>query len=50
MKLGVVAQAIRVAVTGGAASPPLGLTLAMLGRASALARIDRCLRKCEDTR
>jgi glutamyl/glutaminyl-tRNA synthetase len=50
VKLGFVAQAIRVAVTGGAASPPLGLTLAMLGRASVLARIDRCLRKCGDTR
>jgi glutamyl-tRNA synthetase len=46
VKLGAVAQALRVAVTGGAASPPLGLTLAMLGRASTLARIERCLREC----
>jgi glutamyl/glutaminyl-tRNA synthetase len=44
--LGAVAQALRVAVTGAAASPPLGLTLAILGRASALARIERCLRAC----
>jgi glutamyl-tRNA synthetase len=46
VKLGTVAQALRVAVTGGAASPPLGLTLAVLGRASALARIERCLGAC----
>jgi glutamyl-tRNA synthetase len=46
VKLGAVAQALRVAVTGAAASPPLGLTLAILGRASALARIERCLREC----
>ncbi len=45
VKLGAVAQALRVAVTGGAASPPLGLTLAILGRESALARIARCLRE-----
>ena len=45
VKLGAVAQALRVAVTGGAASPPLGLTLAILGRESALARIERCLRE-----
>jgi glutamyl-tRNA synthetase len=45
VKLGAVAQALRVAVTGGAASPPLGLTLATLGRESALARIERCLRE-----
>ena len=46
VKLGAVAQALRVAVTGAAASPPLGLTLVVLGRASALARIERCLREC----
>ena len=46
VKLGAVAQALRVAVTGGAASPPLGLTLAMLGREATLARIERCLREC----
>ena len=40
--LGKLAQPLRVAVTGGAASPPLGETLAILGRASVLARIDRC--------
>jgi glutamyl/glutaminyl-tRNA synthetase len=46
VKLGAVAQALRVAVTGGGASPPLGLTLAVLGRPCALARIERCLREC----
>jgi glutamyl-tRNA synthetase len=41
--LGKVAQPLRVALTGSAASPPLGETLAILGRESVLARIDRCL-------
>jgi glutamyl-tRNA synthetase len=44
--LGRVAQPLRVAVTGGAASPPLGDTLAILGKDAALRRIDRCLRDC----
>jgi glutamyl-tRNA synthetase len=41
--MGKVAQPLRVAVTGSAASPPLGATLAILGRSAVLARIDRCL-------
>jgi glutamyl-tRNA synthetase len=45
VKLGVPAQALRTAVTGAGASPPLGLTLASLGRDAALARIARCLRE-----
>jgi glutamyl-tRNA synthetase len=45
VKLGAVAQALRVAVTGAAASPPLGQTLAILGRDATLARIERCLRE-----
>jgi len=44
--LGRIAQPLRVAVTGGAASPPLGDTLEILGRESVLARIDRCLAEC----
>ncbi len=40
--MGRVAQPLRVALTGNASSPPLGETLAILGRASVLARIDRC--------
>lgn len=42
LKMGRVAQPIRVAVTGGAVSPPLGLTLAVLGRERTLARLRRC--------
>ena len=41
--LGKLAQPLRVAVTGGAVSPPLGETLAILGRDAVLRRIDRCL-------
>ena len=41
--MGKVAQPLRVAVTGSSASPPLGDTLALIGKASALRRIDRCL-------
>lgn len=40
-KLGKLAQPIRVAITGSAVSPPLGVTLAALGKARSLARIDR---------
>jgi glutamyl-tRNA synthetase len=45
VKLGVPAQALRTAVTGAGASPPLGLTLAILGRDATRARIARCLRE-----
>jgi glutamyl/glutaminyl-tRNA synthetase len=41
--MGKLAQPLRVAVTGRAASPPLGETLAILGRDAALRRIARCL-------
>ncbi len=41
--LGKIAAPLRVALTGTAVSPPLGETLAILPRESALARIDRCL-------
>lgn len=41
--LGKAAQPLRVAVTGGASSPPLGLTLAILGQAETIARLDRCI-------
>ena len=40
--MGKLAQPLRVAVTGAAVSPPLGQTLAILGKASVIARIDRC--------
>ncbi len=42
-QMGKVAQPLRVAVTGGTVSPPIFDTLAMLGKASALRRMERCL-------
>ncbi len=47
--MGKVAQPLRVALTGSAASPPLGETLAVLGREAVLSRIDRCLRETHTT-
>jgi glutamyl-tRNA synthetase len=41
--MGKVAQPLRVAVTGAGVSPPLGQTLAILGKDAVLARIDRCV-------
>lgn len=41
--LGLVAQPVRVGVIGSAVSPPLGDTLALLGRESVANRISRCL-------
>ena len=41
--LGKVAQPVRVAVTGTAVSPPIDVTLALLGRHRTLARIDAAL-------
>jgi len=46
--MGKLAQPLRVAVTGAAVSPPLGQTLAILGKDSVLARIDRCCKVAED--
>jgi glutamyl-tRNA synthetase len=43
LKLGKVAQPLRVALTGQTASPPIGATLVLVGRERALARIDRAL-------
>lgn len=42
--LGKVAQPVRVAVSGGAVSPPIDQTVALLGQETALRRIDRALR------
>lgn len=41
--MGKVAQAVRAAVTGRAASPPIGETCELIGRKRCLARIDRAL-------
>ncbi len=43
LKMGKVAQPLRVALTGRAASPGIGTTLVLVGRDRALARIDRAL-------
>lgn len=43
LKLGKVAQPLRVALTGQAASPGIGTTLLLVGRDRALARIDRAI-------
>jgi glutamyl-tRNA synthetase len=47
--LGKVAQPLRVAVSGGAVSPPIDATVALLGRQTTLARIDRALAYIEKT-
>jgi glutamyl-tRNA synthetase len=41
--MGKVAQPLRVALTGNTVSPPIGETLAVLGKQRTLARIDACL-------
>lgn len=43
LKLGRVAQPLRVAVAGRAVSPPIDITLELLGRTRSLARIERAL-------
>ena len=43
VKMGAVAQPLRVAVTGSDASPGIGQTLALLGREKTLARIQRAI-------
>ena len=43
VKMGTVAQALRVAVTGGPVSPGIGETLALVGRKGVLARIGRAV-------
>lgn len=44
LKLGKVAQPIRVAIAGKGVSPPIDITLELLGREIVLARIDRAIR------
>jgi glutamyl-tRNA synthetase len=43
LKLGKIAQPLRVAVAGRAVSPPIDITLALLGREQTLKRLDRAL-------
>ncbi len=44
--LGKVAQPIRVAVSGGTVSPPIDVTLEILGRETTLQRLDRAIAAC----
>ncbi len=41
--MGKAAQPLRIALTGAAVSPPLGLSLSLVGKSSMLGRIDRCI-------
>jgi glutamyl-tRNA synthetase len=43
MGLGKVAQPLRVAMSGGAVSPPIDLTVALVGRKQAMARLQRAV-------
>ncbi len=43
IKMGKVAQPLRIAVTGGAVSPSIDLTLILIGKQRSLARIDRAV-------
>lgn len=43
VKLGKVAQPLRVALAGRAVSPPIDMTLSLLGKAETLARLDQAL-------
>ena len=50
LKLGKVAQPLRVAVSGRGFSPPIDVTLVLVGRERVLTRIDRALAYIEDAR
>lgn len=43
LNMGKVAQPVRVAVSGGTVTPPIDLTLGILGKDETLARIDACI-------
>jgi glutamyl-tRNA synthetase len=42
MKLGKLAQPIRIAVTGGTVSPPIDITMQLIGRERVLERLSSC--------
>jgi glutamyl-tRNA synthetase len=46
VNMGPVAAPVRVAISGSGVTPPLGETLAALGKPSVMKRIDRCLIVC----
>jgi len=47
INMGKLGQPLRVAVTGGAVSPPIDVTLALVGRERTLARLDRAITMIE---
>jgi len=47
ISMGKLGQPLRVAVTGGPVSPPIDVTLALVGRTRTLARVDHALRLIE---
>jgi len=48
LKLGKIAQPLRVAVAGRAVSPPIDQTLALLGREKTIKRLDRAIGHIRD--
>ncbi len=46
LKMGKIAQPLRVAVTGDTISPPIDITLMLLGRDRVISRLDSALRLC----
>ena len=48
VKFGAIAQPARVALTGGTVSPGIDVTIELIGRDAALARLDRALRWIEE--
>ena len=49
VKMGAVAQPLRVAVSGTTVSPPIDLTLEILGQEKTLKRLDRAIQYIEKT-
>jgi glutamyl-tRNA synthetase len=43
LKLGKLAQPVRVAITGGAVSPPIDITMVLIGREQVLERLNRLI-------
>ena len=48
LKMGAVAQPIRVALTGNTLSPSIDITLALMGREKTLVRLKQALEHCSD--
>ena len=48
IKMGKLGQPIRVAVTGGAVSPPIDVTLSLVGRQRTLARLEKAIEFIEN--